>query len=778
MATFLYRVGRFAYRRKFVVIGIWLVVLIGFGAAAAAFSQPTKDSFSIPGTPAQQAQDLMAERFPNASDPFSAVGERLVYQAPEGQTLADPQNVEAVNASLDKLRAIPELAAAEKAAPGPDNPGALLDPVSADAGMRQALVAQAEAQGTPADVADENVNYLSPLSQDKTVGYVDTSYDVDFKDITQTMRDSINDAAQVARDAGLNVQMSGVAAQELQAPGGSSELLGMGVALVVLMITFGALVAAGLPLITAIVGISIGSLGIQIASGFTDLNSMTPTLAVMIGLAVAIDYSLFIVSRFRSEIRLTDDRAEAAGLSVGTAGSAVVFAGLTVIIALLALRVVGIPFLSDMGAAAAFTVFMAVLIALTLLPALLGLFGRFAFAGRIPGLSRKEFDPNASTEARHGIAAAYIRRLTKAPIFPFLTGVIVLAILAVPMFGMRLALPTDATASPDSSNRKAYDLIDDAFGPGKNGPLLAVVDAKNASVPATEAFGQVALTISQETDVLNAQVVELNPAGDTAQILITPKSGPTGESTIDLVHSIRDHESHLAESIGVDYGVTGQTALELDVSDKLSKALVPYLAVVVGLAFILLMLVFRSILVPLTATLGFLLSVVATFGVTVAIFQDGWGGIVNNPQPIVSFMPIFLIGVVFGLAMDYQVFLVTRMREEYVHGADAKHAITLGFQHGARVVTAAAIIMTSVFGAFIFEKETLIKSMGFALAAAVVFDAFFVRMLIIPSVMAWLGDRAWWLPKWLDKILPNVDVEGSKLGRSDAAKAAAAAPVE
>ncbi len=273
-------------------------------------------------------------------------------------------------------------------------------------------------------------------------------------------------------------------------------------------------------------------------------------------------------------------------------------------------------------------------------------------------------------------------------------------------------------------------------------------------------------TISAQDDVVNAQIVAMNPEGDTAQVLVTPGSAPTDEKTIDLMQSIRDGEGALNEQIGVHYGVTGQTALETDVSDRLLEALVPYLIIVVGLAFILLMLVFRSILVPLTAALGFLLSVAATFGATVAIFQEGWGGLISNPQPLVSFMPIFLIGVVFGLAMDYQVFLVTRMREEYVHGASAKGAMTIGFSHGARVVAAAALIMISVFGAFMLEPNSFIKSIGFALAAAVLFDAFIVRMVIIPSVMALMGDKAWWLPKWLDKILPNVDIEGEKLARS------------
>ncbi|EOM74575.1 MMPL family transporter [Rhodococcus rhodnii] len=764
MATYLYRIGRFAYRRKGVVLSAWLALLVLVGVAAATLSGPTKDSFEIPGTPAQQTQDLMAERFPQAagSDPMNALSARYVFAAPEGQTLDTPENVAAMNAVLDEIRGISLLPDAARGEPSPENPAALVDPVVADQQMRMMAEATAQEQGMPVEAALANAQALSPLSEDRTVGYVEVALDGEWADLTPEIKQEITDAAEPGRDAGLDVQVGGSAAQDTEMPGGTAELIGIGIAAIVLVIMFGSLVAAGLPLITAIIGIGISSLAITTATGFTELSSMTPTLAIMIGLAVAIDYSLFILSRYRHELSVGTDRAEAAGRAVGTAGSAVVFAGLTVIIALTALSVVGIPFLTAMGLAAAFAVFIAVLIALTLLPGILGLFGAKAFAGKVPFLSGR--DPDAD-DAKPGFSSRYIAAVVKRPIVPLIAGVLLLAIVALPATGLRLALPTEATADPATSSRQAYDLMSEGFGPGKNGPLLVVVDAQDASVPEQEAFGAVVSSISAEDDVVNAQIVGVNEAGDTAQILVTPASGPSDQETMTLVDTIRGHESALHDEIGVNYGVTGQTAMELDVSDTLQGALAPYLAVVVGLAFILLMLVFRSILVPLTATLGFLLSVLATFGATVAVFQEGRGGLISNPQPIVSFMPIFLIGVVFGLAMDYQVFLVTRMREEYVHGAAPNDAVRTGFAHGARVVTAAAVIMISVFAAFMFEDNALIKSMGFALAAAVFFDAFIVRMIIIPSVMSFLGDKAWWLPKWLDKILPNVDVEGEKLRR-------------
>ncbi|MGW0041668.1 MMPL family transporter [Rhodococcus sp. NPDC003348] len=767
MATYLYRIGKFAYRRKGTVLAIWLALLVLMGVGAGTLSGPTNDSFSIPGTPAQKAQDLMAERFPSSGkDPFNSISARFVFAAPEGQTLDSEESQAAMDATLAKVRAIDLVDPAAKVDPATASPeaaqGALVNPVVADAGLTEMTKAQAEQTGKPLDQAAADAQALSPLSPDRTVGYVEVPFSGDFKDVTTELTDQIDVAAQAARDAGLTVKVSGTAAATQEAPGGSAELIGLAVAAVVLMLTFGSLVAAGLPLIAAIIGVGIGSLGITIATGFTELGSMTPTLAVMIGLAVAIDYSLFIVSRFKHEVSVTGNREEAAGRAVGTAGSAVVFAGLTVIIALVALRVVGIKFLSDMGMAAAFAVFVAVLVALTFLPAFLGLLGRRAFAGRIPFVKA----PDAEAEdAAPGPATRYAGWVARKPLIPLIAGIAVLGALALPATGLKLALPSESTGDPATSSRQAYDLVSDAFGPGRNSPLVVVVDAKDATVPAAEAFGEVVKTISAQDDVVNAQIVAMNPAGDTAQILVTPGSAPTDQKTVDLMQSIRDGEGALHEQIGVNYGVTGQTALETDVSDRLQGALVPYLIIVVGLAFILLMLVFRSILVPLTAALGFLLSVAATFGATVAIFQEGWGGLIANPQPLVSFMPIFLIGVVFGLAMDYQVFLVTRMREEYVHGASAKKAMTIGFSHGARVVAAAALIMISVFGAFILEDNAFIKSIGFALASAVFFDAFIVRMVIIPAVMALLGDKAWWLPKWLDKILPNVDIEGEKLRR-------------
>jgi RND superfamily putative drug exporter len=528
-----------------------------------------------------------------------------------------------------------------------------------------------------------------------------------------------------------------------------------------------------MPILTALFGVGLGTTGVTAMTAFMDIGSSTPMLATMIGLAVGIDYTLFILARYRSELHHTDDRAHAAGIAVGTAGSAVVFAGLTVLIALSALSVVRIPFLTAMGLAAAATVLIAVLVALTLLPAILGLLKSWVFKGRV-----RRYTPKRD---EHGLVlnngVRWARLLGRRPVAATLLVVVALGALAIPMKDMYLAFPTDSTAPSDTTQRKASDLMAEAFGPGREGPLLVVVDGRDIADDHQRqvAFDQVSEWAGRLDDVKSATLVATNApvdpktgkpqgVGTGAMIQVTPASGADDPKTLDLLQTMRDGQAGIEEKTGTTTGVTGLTAITTDVSDRLNGALPVYLAVVIGLAFVLLMLVFRSILVPLTATLGFLLSVLATLGATVAIFQKGAFGIFEG-QPIVSFMPIFLIGMVFGLAMDYQVFLVTRMREAHVHGLSTREAVVDGFRNSARVVVAAASIMTAVFSGFILEDDAVVKSMGFALAASIIFDAFIVRMVLIPSVLYLLGERAWWLPKWLDRLLPNVDVEGESLER-------------
>ena len=710
MASLLYRLGRFAFRRRWVVTGLWLAVLVAALAGAATLSGSTSDAFRIPGTPSQQAIDLLQERFPQASADGATA--RVVFAAPDGTKLSDPAYRAAITSAVAELGRAPQVAS-------------VTDPFATGA--------------------------VNPAG---TVGLAQATYQVAAADVSGEARDALNAVLEHARGSGLTVEAGGDALQ-LQAENSATEGIGLLVAAVVLIITFGSLIAAGLPLLTAILGILIGVGAITTATGFVDLSSTTPTLALMLGLAVAIDYALFIVSRYRNELNAGHQPEDAAGRAVGTAGSAVVFAGLTVVIALAALSVVGIPFITQMGLAAAFTVVIAVVMAITLLPALLGFAGR-----RI--LGRKARVQHARSTEGEGAGKRRAGAIARRPVLALLIGVVTLGVIAIPALSLRLGMPDDSTAAPDTTQRKAYDLVSAGFGPGFNAPLVVVVDtAAGGSVKAPA--DQVAQAIRGLDDVTAVEPATLNTAGDTALLTVIPRSGPSATETEDLVHAIRHLDGTVA---GANVGVTGLTAINIDVSTKLGDALLPYLIVVVGLAFVLLTLVFRSLLVPIKATLGFLLSIAATFGAVVAVFQWGWAADLLGVQqtgPIISLLPIVLIGIVFGLAMDYQVFLVTRMREEYAHGSAPRQAMVTGFGHGARVVTAAALIMISVFAGFILSPESIVKSIGFALGVAVLFDAVVVRMTIVPAVMTLLGKSAWWLPRWLDRILPNVDVEGEKL---------------
>ncbi|SDE57134.1 putative drug exporter of the RND superfamily [Blastococcus fimeti] len=715
MATLLYRLGRFSFRRRGVVTLAWVLLLALFGAGAATLSGPTSDSFTIPGVESITAFDTLEQKMGMAADNATA---RVVFTVDDDATLVDGAQREAIEEAL-------------------------------------AAVAQAPHVASVTDPFGEN-----GVAEDGQTAYAQVAYDIQTIDVTEGDREALFDAGRSAESAGLQVEFGGDATQGVPEQS-AAEVIGLLVAALVLALTFGSLVAAGLPLLTAIIGVALGVSGVTIATGFVELSSSTPTLALMLGLAVAIDYALFIVSRYRHELFLGREPEEAAGRAVGTAGSAVVFAGLTVVIALSALSVVGVPFLTAMGLAAAGTVAVAVVIALTLLPAVLGFAGLRILGRR--GRARLE----AEETARSPFGERWGRALIRHRLVALLVTAGALLVVAVPALDLELGLPDESTSAPDTTQRQAYDQLSEGFGPGFNGPLLVLVEGSGAD-GAVAGAERAQAAIAGLADVEVVAPPQFNEARDTAVMTVIPGSGPSTDATQGLVTTIRDLAPDLRADAGVSLAVTGVTAVTLDVADKLNAAMLPYLLVVVGLAFLLLLLVFRSILVPLKAVLGFLLSVVATFGAVVAIFQWGWlGGLfgVESTGPIISLLPIFLIGVLFGLAMDYEVFLVTRMREEYVHGATPDEAVVGGMRHGTRVVTAAALIMISVFAGFILSGEPIIKTMGFALAFGVAVDAFLIRMTIVPAVLSLLGRWAWWLPAWLDRLLPNVDVEGEKLTR-------------
>jgi RND superfamily putative drug exporter len=771
MATYLYRIGRWAYLNKFKMIAIWLLVVVAIGVAAVTISKPSSNGFSIPGIPSEKAQSEMVEAFPDKPKFDENFSIKYVVKAPAGADLTQPEYQSAINTMVEQMKQFD----------GVKNPDSIANPFDTygteqDPGPGRDAVEEFGEQtfGLSPQEAAANAQAGSPINADATMVQLGASFDVEAAaDVSDKAHDQQEEIADAARASGLTVEMSGTA-MPMPEVGATSELIGMGIGAIVMILTFGSLVAWGMPLITAIVGVVIGTMGVTAATFFFDLSSETSILATMIGLAVGIDYALFILSRYRHEVHLAKTRADAAGKAVGTAGSAVVFAGATVFIALAALFIVDIPFLTAMGLAAAGTVLVAVLVALTLLPAILGLFGDKVFAGRLKFLNPPDVTPHDPARRHNG--QRWINQVAKRPAVFVIGSIVVLALIAIPVAGLKLGLPNDGSADPGATERKAYDLVTEGFGPGQNNPFVVVVNGSDIPDEGKrmDAFNGLVDQIKGVDDVSTAVISpgDLNAAKDTAIISVLPSSGSGEDATKDLVENLRGMESEVADSTGLTYGVTGQTAIEIDVSDQLSSALVPYLIVVVGLAFILLMIVFRSILVPLTAALGFLLSIGATFGATVAIFTNGDLGLVANPQPLVSFLPIILIGIVFGLAMDYQVFLVSRMREAYVHGMPAKHAVVSGFSHSARVVAAAAAIMISVFAAFMLQELVFIKAIGFALAVAVIFDAFIVRMMLIPGLLLLLGDKAWWLPKWLDKILPDVDIEGDKLNKTLAAEQA------
>ncbi|MFF0489322.1 MMPL family transporter [Nocardia sp. NPDC003482] len=765
MSVYLYRWGRFAFRRKWIVLPVWLLVFLLLGAVGVGLKKPTSDNFNLPDLPSQRATDILDAQFPGASAAFKfdAVTGTYVIGAPAGQKLTDPANKAAIEGFVQKLNALDIV---------DHSKGQILSPVAAAEAMG-CLGADRTDPGFPAKCSLAPLNVLGKGSAEPdTVAFVQVPFTIaKFTDVTDAQRDEATAVANSARDAGLTVEMSGTIAQKQMQPSGKAEMIGYAVAFIVMMVAFGAIIAAFVPILTGIVGVGAASALIMMGTAAVDIPSFTTILASMIGIALSIDYALFIVSRYKHELAVQDSPEEAAGVAIGTAGSAVVFAGATVIIALCGLAIVNVRFLTFMGLGGAIAAAFAIVVALTLLPALMGAFGKYLFKPKLPLVAKH--DPEDPKSVTNGMR--FGRLIGRYPAVTLLLSIVLLGALAAPAAGLSLGLPGEDSQPKTSTIRKAYDLRTAGFGEGSNGVLTVVADLSN--VPAAErqsavdalrerlaSYDGMDYVTAAKTNKIDPQTKANDYAASTgAQLNAVPKTGPNEAATQDLVENARKAEGDFKSRYGMEYGITGTTAIYADVSHALLSKIVPYMAIVAAAAFVLLVLVFRSILVPLTAALGFLLSMAATFGATVLIFQEGKLGLISDPHPLVSFLPIILIGLVFGLAMDYQVFLVTRMREEYKHGRSPKDAVVSGYHHGARVVTSAAIIMISVFGGFILESDVTAKSMGFALAAGVLLDAFVVRMVLIPSLLVLLGKWAWWMPKWLDRILPDIDVEGSKL---------------
>lgn len=737
MSTLLYALGRWSYRHSWRVLIAWLLLLGIAGASAGLFMQGTDNSFSIPGTEAQAGLEQLSRSFPQASGTSAQL---VVVAADGGRVDQEPYS----SAIEDAIGQLDEL----------DGVLAVTDPfdemvsglVSEDDG---AAIIRLQFDGQATDVSAETKDQLRAISAD----------------LEQTLPAD----AQVAIGGDLFSQS--VPAISL------IEAVGVLVALFVLIVTFRSFAVAWFPLVSAIIGVGLAISLILVSTAFASISSTTPLLAIMLGLAVGIDYALFIVARHQDQVRAGIEPEESVARATGTAGSAVVFAGVTVLIALIGLSFAGIPFLTTMGIAASVAVAIAVLVALSLTPALLGF-----TKGRVVGWERRArpAHPDRAARprpARRGFADRWVGGVTRHPVITTVAVVAGLGALAIPAASLSLALPNAGMQPETSEARQAYDLTSEHFGPGFNGPLILT----GTIVTSTDPLGLMQDLADEVAALPGVEEVALatpNETADTGIVQLIPTTAPDDPATADLVRELRSHHDEWLEQYGVDLKVTGFTAVAIDISDRLGAALLPFGIFVVGLSLILLMVVFRSIWVPIKAAVGYLLSVAAAFGVIALVFEHGVGADllhVAKTGPVISFMPIILMGVLFGLAMDYEVFLVSRMREDYVHRVRAlggRHdrdiavgAVRSGFTASARVVTAAAVIMFSVFAAFIPEGDTAIKPIALGLAVGIAIDAFLVRMTLVPAVMALLGDKAWWMPRWLDRILPHFDIEGEAVER-------------
>jgi RND superfamily putative drug exporter len=698
------------------VLVVWLAVVGGVVGLSTQAPAAPPDSPSIPGAEFNNADNLIQQKFQTNPNGASA---QIVFVAPPGQKIT----------------------------------AARYTPVISKVVAEAAHSPQVESWDTPAQTHQ--------VSRDGSTAIADINYSVVSDSLTAATTNALQDAAQAGRNAGLTVEVGGDALSPQASD--AAVLVSLAVDAVILLITLGGLAAAGMPLLTALVGVGLSLMGIIVLGKPLGLSSTTQSLALMLGLAVGIDYSLFIVSRYREERSRGREAQEAVGVAVGTAGSAVVFAGLTVIIALAGLTVIGIPTVTKMGLAAAATIAISVLVALTFVPALLGFWSRAVLPRAVRRAAKRGVRIVPSRQPNMGSRWAGL--VLRYPLPLLLLGAAALGIIALPALHMRLGEAGNAILPTSSTERRAYDDISEAFGPGYNGQLTIVVTTTGAADPKAAA-SEVASKIAGTTGIVSVAPPQFDAAGDVAIIQAIPATAPDAQQTVTLVNAIRAERSAIRAVTGASYLVTGLTAANIDVAAKVSSAFIFYMLTIVGLAFLLLLIVFRSILVPLKATAGFVLSVLAGLGTLTAVFQWGWlGSIVGVPAtgPLQSFIPIFLVGISFGLAMDYEVFLVTRIREAHAHGEQPRPAVISGFGHSARLVVAAALIMISVFAGFISNADINVKEIGFGLAAAVLLDAFVVRLTIVPAALALLGKAAWWFPRGLDRVVPRVDIEGATL---------------
>lgn len=835
MASLLYRLGSFAARKAWTVIVSWVLILgLGIGAFLT-LGGTLSNSFDIPGTASGTVIDELADKLPDTAggtgtvvyktedgtpftdeqkkeisdlaasaedldgvarviDPFDAQKQ----QADQAQKLADGQTqitdgraqLDAGQTQLDAGRAqlndgLTQLTAARTQAEQSGAGSAQLAALDAQIAAVNAQLAQVSAQNAQLDdsriALEDNADQvelgstllelsdgIGVVSEDGSTAIVNISFVDPRLELSEEVKQGAIDHFESAPIDGVEVDFGTDIAQGVPEIFGIGEAVGLAFAAIVLIVMLGSLIAAALPIVTAIVGVGVGVTASLAFSGVVNMASVTPVLGVMLGLAVGIDYSLFIVNRHRKQLLAGVPVRESIGLATGTSGTAVVFAGTTVIVALLALNVTGVPFLGLMGTVGAVCVAVAVLVAITLAPAILGLVGTRLLSRRARTTIGQE----------HAAGKPVKRMSTLRAVVTALVSVVALLIIAIPAMSMRLGLPDGSSEPSDSTSYRAFQTVDEQFGEGANGPLLvtATLDDAVSDDDLLSTQVTIAQAIADQDDVVAVAPIAVSDDNALLAFQVVPEEGPNSASTERLVQDLR---SMPEVRDGITLGVAGQAAINIDISEALAGVLPLYLVVVVGLSLLIMIVVFRSLLVPIIATGGFVLSLFATYGLIVAVFQFGWGAEIiglHSTGPILSFLPVILVGILFGLAMDYQLFLASGMREAYVHGASARDAVALGFRAGRSVVIAAALIMVSVFGGFIFSESTIIRSIGFGLAFGVLLDAFVVRMLLMPALMHLLGRSAWWLPRWLDRILPNVDMEGAALERDHPGMKAVAVP--
>ncbi len=734
MSNWLYRTGKYVARNRRWVVAGWIVLAFTAVLVDRTVDAGTVDNFEVPGVESQEAIDLLDEQFPERSGATAMV----VFHTPDG-SVTDSESAAGIAATVAEVQALPEVVA-----------------------VTQPLASERS------------------ISADGTTAFAAVQFDGSSAELGSEVLDDLLDTATPAEAAGVQVEYGGELPTILkERTTGPAEMIGIIAALIILFITFRSIYSAILPLGVAVLGLAVGLSIVGLLGAWIDIPSVAPRLGTMIGLGVGIDYALFILSRHRDNLDAGMANEESIARTNATAGQAVVVAGGTVVVAILGLQLAGIPFVAALGYSASLVVAIAVIVAITLLPALLSFAGprvltrshRSTVAAATASATTTSTEP---AEAHSG----WVRWAHWVAHHPWRSGLaatLVLLTLSIPVLDMRLGQADAGTDPTTTTHRRAYDLLAEGFGDGFNGPLLLTIDLGDSADPA--ALDSIALAVAADPGVAAVSPPELNAAGDTAIITAIPTTTPQDEATSDLVHRLRD-EILPEATVGTDATalVGGPTAGFIDQSDKIAARLPWFIAAVVALSFVLLMVVFRSILVPLKAALLNLLSIGAAYGVVVAVFQWGWGRSLiglEEAVPIASFVPMMMFAILFGLSMDYEVFILSRIREEYHRGHSNIDSVVEGLGATAKVITAAALIMISVFLGFVASDDPVVKMMGVGLATAVAVDATIVRMVLVPSTMALVGDPNWWLPKWLDRLLPHLDIEGEP-----ASEAAAADPSE